>query len=165
MPTVGHPGRDRTLASARTLYYCPSMRVDIDRYLAQCISCSKHKCTTKGASTHAKISTIRMPLGHCFNRFSQLPVSCQGSQYRLMCVDHLSRFVVLAPVKNNTAASTAHALGTHLICPYITSKILLTDNEAKFRNCILAEICNQYNIIQTFRPRLHGASSISDLMQ
>ncbi len=47
VPTSGHPGRDRTLAAARRVYYWPTMRVDIDRYVAQYISCAKHKGTTK----------------------------------------------------------------------------------------------------------------------
>ncbi len=35
MPTTGYPYR--ILAVARRFYYWPTMRVDIDKYLAQCI--------------------------------------------------------------------------------------------------------------------------------
>ncbi len=71
MSIAGHPGQDRTLAAARRVYYWPTMCVDIDRYVAQCISCAKHKGTAKGpSSTHATISTIRMSVGRCFNRLT-----------------------------------------------------------------------------------------------
>ncbi len=48
MPTAGHPGRDKTLAAARRVYYWPKTRVDIDRYVGQYIPCANHKGTTKG---------------------------------------------------------------------------------------------------------------------
>ncbi len=48
MSIAGRPGHSRTLAAARRIYYWQTMRVDIDRYVAQCISCAKHKDTTKG---------------------------------------------------------------------------------------------------------------------
>ncbi len=40
----------------------------------------------------------------------QLPPSYQGSKYLLVCVDHFSRYVVLAPLKEKTAAAVALAL-------------------------------------------------------
>lgn len=35
MLTAGHLGRDRTRAAAHRVYYWPTMRVDIDRYVTQ----------------------------------------------------------------------------------------------------------------------------------
>ncbi len=58
----------------------------------------------------------------------QLPASHQGSKYLLVCVDHLSRYVVLAPVKDKSAKSVAHALITHLICPFSKPTVFLSDN-------------------------------------
>ncbi len=84
-----------------------------------------------------------------------LPRSRQGSQYLLVCVDNFSRFVVLAPVKNITAASIA--LVYQLFCPYTTPRILLSDYGAELRNSVLAEICNQYNITQSFTITSHPA--------
>ncbi len=88
-----------------------------------------------------------------------LPKSRHGSQYLLVCIDHFSRFVVIAPVKNKTAASVAHALVTHLFCRYSTPRVLLSDNGAEFCNAMLAEICSQYNIKQTFRVAYHPQSN------
>ncbi len=73
-------------------------------------------------------------------------------------MDNFSRFIVLAPIKNKTASSVAHALVLHLICPYTTPRILLSDNGAEFRNALLAEICNQF-ITQTFTVAYHPASN------
>ncbi len=51
----------------------------------------------------------------------QLPQSQYGSRYLLVCVDHLTRYVGVAPIKDKTATQVAHALVTHLFCPFFLS--------------------------------------------
>ncbi len=48
-PSAGHPGRDRTLASARNKYYWPTMRIDVKKHISQCLSCAQTKGTTSTA--------------------------------------------------------------------------------------------------------------------
>ncbi len=38
-PSAGHPGRDKTLFMARAKYYWPTLRLDIEKHIAQCLSC------------------------------------------------------------------------------------------------------------------------------
>ncbi len=87
----------------------------------------------------------------------QLPASYQGSKYLLVCVDHLSRYAVLAPQKDKTAKSVAHALITHLFCPYSAPRVLLSDNGAGFRNTLHEEISQQFGLKQCFTVTYHPA--------
>ncbi len=48
-PSSGHPGRDRTLAAARSKYYWPTMRIDIERHVSCCLSCAQTRGTTPTA--------------------------------------------------------------------------------------------------------------------
>ncbi len=80
----------------------------------------------------------------------QLPARHQVSRYILVCVDHLSRYVVLAPLQDKSDKFVAHGLITHLICPFSTLRVLLSDNGAEFRNQQLEEICKQFGIKQCF---------------
>ncbi len=89
----------------------------------------------------------------------QLPQSQYGSRYLLLCVDHLTRYVVLAPLKEKTATGVAHAIVTHLFCPFSTPRVILGDNGAEFRNAVVAEICSQFGITQTFTVAYHPASN------
>ncbi len=89
----------------------------------------------------------------------QLTRSTQGSVYILVCVDHFFRFVFLAPLRNKSAVTVAHAIVSHLTCPYTTPRVLLTDNGTEFKNQILADIGSQYNIKQTFITAHHPASN------
>ncbi len=88
-----------------------------------------------------------------------LPQSQYDSRYLLVCVDHLTRYVVLAPLKDKTATQVAHALVTHLFCPFSTPRVMLGDNGAEFRNAVMAKICSQFGITQTFTAAYHPASN------
>ncbi len=66
---------------------------------------------------------------------------------------------VLAPLPNKSATTVAHALASHLICPYTTPRVLLSDNGTEFKNQILQYICTQFNIQQTIITTHHPASN------
>ncbi len=63
--------------------------------------------------------------------------SCQGSKYVLVMVDHFSRYVVLAPLQDKSTKAVAHALVTHLFCPYTAPGVLLSDNGMEFHNSVM----------------------------
>ncbi len=137
---AGHPGRDRTLSMARAKYYWPTMRLDIEKHIVQCPSCAETKSTTQTAPI------LEYPLpARPFNVVDidllQLPRSIQGSLTVLVCVDHFSRFTVLAPLSNKSATTVAHAIVSHLICPYTTPRVFFSDNGIEFKNQVLRDIC------------------------
>ncbi len=53
----------------------------------------------------------------------------------------------------------AHALVTHLFCPFSTPRVTLSENGAEFRNAVVAEICSKFGISQTFTAAYHPASN------
>ena len=83
----------------------------------------------------------------------------QGSKYVLVIVYHFSRYVILAPLTNKTAEAVAHALIAYLFSPYSAPRVLFSDNGAEFRKAVLAEICKQFQIKQTFTVADHPASN------
>ncbi len=62
-------------------------------------------------------------------------------------------------MKDKSAKSVAHALITHLICPFSTPRVLLSDNGTEFRHQLLEEICKQFGIKQCFTVSYHPASN------
>ncbi len=52
----------------------------------------------------------------------------------------------------------AHALITHLICPFTAPRVLLNDNDTEFRNAVLEEICIQFKHVftATYHPASNG---------
>ncbi len=144
---------------ARAKYYWPTMRLHLEKHIAQYLFCAE----TKGTTTTAPILEYPLPAGP-FNVVGidllQLPRSIQGSIYVLDCVDHFSRFTVLAPLPNKSATTVAHAIVSHFICPYTTPRVLLSDNGTEFKNQVLKEICTRINIQQTFITSHHPASNV-----
>ncbi len=129
---AGHPGEERTLLAARRKYYWPIMRIDIDVHVARCVNCAQHKGTVPQPSPILEYLPPEQPWDVVAIDLLQLPASHQGSKYLLVCVDHLSRYVVLAALKDKTAGAVAHALITNLFCPYSTPRVLLSDNGTSF---------------------------------
>ncbi len=76
---------------ARAKYYWPTMCLDNEKHIAQCLSCAK----TKGTTTTTPILEYPLP-ARPFNvvgiNFLQLPRSIQSSIYVLVCVDHFQSF-------------------------------------------------------------------------
>ncbi len=120
-PSAGHPGRNKTLPMDRAEYY------DTGKHIVQCLSCAETKETT----VTAPIIEYPLPAGP-FDvigiHLLQLPRNHQGSSYVLVCVKHLSRFTVLAPLPNKSAMTVAQSLVSQLICPYTNPSVLLSDN-------------------------------------
>ncbi len=136
----------------------PALRLDIEKHIAQCLSCPETKGTTKTAPILEYPLPAR-PFDVIGIDLLQLPRSHQGASYVLVWVDHFSRFTVLAPLPNKSATTVAHALLSHFICPYTTPRALLSDNGTEFKNQILQDVCNPFSIKQTFITAHHPASN------
>ncbi len=82
-PQASHPARDRTLSMARDKYYWPTMCLDIEKHIAQCLSCAE----TKGTTQTGPILEYPLPAG-TFDvvgiNLLQVPCSIQGSIYVLV---------------------------------------------------------------------------------
>ncbi len=135
------------------------MRVDADAYVDRCVKCAQHKGTVPRPAPILEYPPSDRPWDVFFIALLQLPVSHQCSRYLLVCVDHLFRYVVVAPMKDESAKSIARALITHQICPFSTPRVLLSDNGTEFRNQLLEEICKQFSIKQCFTVSYHPASN------
>ncbi len=88
-----HPGKERTLLAARKKYYWPTMRIDIDAYVARCVKCAQHKGTVPKPAPILEYLPPERPCDVVAIDLLQLPANHQGSKYFLVCADHLSGYV------------------------------------------------------------------------
>ncbi len=143
---------------ARAKYYWPTMSLDIENHIAHRLSCAE----TKGTTQTAPVLENPLQPGP-FNVVGidllQLPRSIQGSIYALVCVEHLSCFTVLAPLPNKSTTTVAHAIFSHLICPYTTPRVFISDDGTEFKNQVFLDICTQFHIQQTFITSHHPTSN------
>ncbi len=134
------------------------MRLDVEKHVARCLSCAQTKGFTKTAPILEYPQPDR-PFDVVGIDLLQLPCSHQGSSYVLVCVDHFSRFVVFAPLRNKSATAVAHALVSNLICPYTSLHVLFSDNGTEIKNQILRYICQKFKVKQTFIIAHHTESN------
>ena len=158
-PDAGHPGKERTLATARVNYYWPTMRVDVETHVDQCAKSAQHKGTVPKPAPILEYPLPTRPWDVVGIDLLQLPPSRQGSKYLLVSLDHFSRYVVLALLKDKIAGAVAHAIVRKLFHVHSIPRVLLSDNGTEFHNGLLKEICSQYNIKQTFTMTYHPSSN------
>ena len=157
--SAGHPGRDRTLREIKKLYYWPRLKVDVEAYLSNCLVCARNKGSVKRPLPMLTYPMPTRPWDVVAIDLLQMPRSHQGSGYVLTCVDHFSRYAILVALRDKQAATVARALIDNLICPFSAPRVLLSDNGSEFRNELIAEICTQFNIKQTFIVAYHSAGN------
>ena len=156
---ASHPGVDRSIRNALSRYWWPSLRQDIRQYVGKCFSCARHKSHSSFPVPMGEYPVPERPWDTVAIDLLKLPRATSGVQYLFVCVDHFSRYTVLAPLQDKSAASVAHALVTHVINPFTTPKTIISDNGAEFRNGLLTELCTLFNIHQTFVVAYHPASN------
>ncbi len=145
-PQAGYPLKGRCLHQARLEYYWPTMRRDTPPYIDKC-----HTCAVSNGSVGkpVKILSYHTPLEPCDTLAIdplKLPTSSEGHQYLLVAIDHFSRYSILVPLQDKTAAPGETALIDNSFCMFNTPKTLLSDNGTEFNNAILSEICKQFDI-------------------
>ena len=79
------------------------MRLDTEAYVSNCVKCAQHKGTGPRPAPILEYPPPERPWDVVAIDLLQLPTSHQGSKYLLVCVDHFSRYVVLAPLQEKSA--------------------------------------------------------------
>ncbi|XP_069800966.1 uncharacterized protein [Dendropsophus ebraccatus] len=103
----GHFGVHKTEATIRQRFYWIGMRADIENWCAECPACNISKAG--GREARAPLHSI---VSHRPNQLVALdhvklsPTRC-GYTYALTMVDHYSKWVVVVPVRDLTARTTA----------------------------------------------------------
>ncbi len=115
---AGHPGKERTLTAARRNYYGPKMRVNIDSRVSKCVKCAQNKGTVPRPAPILEYHPPHRPWDVVWIDLLQLHAGNQGSKYLLVCADHLSSYVVLAPIKRQISELCCS-------CPHYSSVLSL----------------------------------------
>ena len=159
-PLAGHPGKDRSFRQAQRTYFWPTMRRDIMRHCLLCAPCAQHR-----PSLHHESPNLAYPIPHApWDSLSvdvlKLPLTENGFQYLLVCIDSFSRFTILTPLKDKSARSVARAFIDDVICRYASPKVLLSDNGTEFNNSLLQAVCDTFKIkkcnIVPYSPQANG---------
>jgi len=144
-PVVGHPGRAKTLELlARSYYYWPSMRKDVDRFVWNC-----HVCHRKKSTHHARYGVLRplsvpeRPWQHISVDFvTGLPRS-KGFDAICMVVDRLTKQRHLIPYISTITMEGLVDLFCDRIFHYHGLPVtIVSDREPQITSCFWKLLCS-----------------------
>ena len=142
-----HPGRDETVRQARTKYYWKSMLKDIDIYCKNCQDCASHRGQPKTPTPISLYPVPQTPFERVtIDLLTNLSTTPRGHKHILVCMDTLTRFVELIPVKTKTAEENAVAFHDNFVLRYSAPEVLISDNGLEFVNQLMKKLCSFYHV-------------------
>lgn len=155
--SIGHGGRDRMVFELKQKY-CNITKEAIMTYLKLCVHCEKK-------SSNAKRGVVSKPILHkAFNSRGQMDLIDMQSQsfydfrYIMNYQDHLTKFVILRPLKTKNAKEIAFNL-VDIFTIFGAPAILHSDNGREFVNKIIIAINEMWGDIKI----VHGKPRNSQL--
>lgn len=159
-PHAAHPGKEMCLAQARLKYFWLFMKKDIDAHIDQSHVCTLHKGNLHKPVPIPTYPVPAQPWDNVAIDLLKLPCTDNVNQYLFVAIDNFSRFSVLVPIHDKFANSVAKALLRHVICPFTTPNVLLSDNDTEFVKAVLSSLCNHFNMktctVLPYRPSANG---------
>ena len=143
----GHSGVLHTWTKIQQRYYFPHMYHYTKEYVRTCAVCQKYKLDTSGKKGFLK------PInpGGLFEKWGcdivgPIPRSADGNSYLLVATEYKSRWVVAKAVRQATAYDLVEFMIDHIICPFGTPKLLITDRGTQYMSAKFVELCKVMGI-------------------
>lgn len=163
-PNVSHGGEDKTLYRIRKHFFWPGMVKQVRDFISRCDICK---------TTKAKNITTRPPMGQSFNTerpFQQIyldllgpyPRSTNGNVVILVCLDHLTKYVFLEPLRQATSANIIKFLSHRLFSCFGVPETAYTDNGTQFVSNIFNDFLKSKGITHLTTPKYCPQSNASE---
>jgi len=123
-----HQGRTRTFFRLQPRFWWHGIFQTVASVVADCQACDM----SRARATAADNILQPLPIMGLFYRFNvdlagPLPLSPRGNCYVMICVEHLTGFVVLAAIPRKTAQDTAAIFSTRLLSVFGSPAQVVTD--------------------------------------
>jgi len=159
---AAHLGYNKTLTKIRQRYYWANMNKDIDNWVRSCESCAQRKTSRhKELAPLVPLRVVDTPFARVSVDFlGPLPVTSDGNQHILCFTDHYSRWPIIVPAKDTSAATVAKAFFERVICDHGAPNFLLSDRGAAFMSELVKETCKLFGVTKlnssSYRPQTDG---------
>ena len=160
-PYAGHLGTRKTIARIRRRYLWPKMTKDIKEYIRKCEICAKRKACR---SSKAPLRPIPPP-EHVWQTMAMdivgpLTQTGEGNVYILVMGEYLTRFIITAPMQNQTADTVAKTFIKSIVLQHGVPERVLTDQGTNFLSQIMDNLYKQLGIERlrttAYRPNCDG---------
>lgn len=163
-PISAHPGVAKTLEKLQRLFYWPKMAADVKNFVSTCDSCKASK--PLNFSTQLKMGDfIEVQRSWQFlylDFYGPYPRSKNGNTHLLIVLDKYSRFPLLKPMREATAAHLVDFLEHQVFDVFSVPEIIFTDNGRQFESKLLESLLTKYGIKHVFTPKYSPQSNASE---
>ena len=161
IPSAGHPGRNLTLELVQRYFWWPTIRKDVNQYVASCTSCQMNKTSSQRPAGMLKPldipdypwQSISMDL------ITKLPLTPRGHNTIVVFVDRLTKMVHFAPTNESIGAQGyAELFMNEIFRRHGLPETIVSDRDTRFTSAFFKEICSQLGIKQNMSTAFHPQS-------
>ena len=127
----GHFGQFKSIKQAEELFYWPTIKSDVVKYLRECLSCQKFKHNKGMSQQYRELPVVSHPLERIAIDLTDMTNGQEGHRYILTVIDHFSRYVKFYPLKSKHAQGIVAKLSQY-ISDFGRPLSILCDNALEF---------------------------------
>lgn len=133
----GHLGRKKTQEKVVKNFFWFEMREDISAHVSGCKICERNRRPYRAAKAKMGNMTIGSPLERLSTDIlGPLPETPRGNKYILTATDHFTNWVVIYPISDLSAATTARVLLNGIIGHFGCPLTILSDQGRNYESQI-----------------------------
>ena len=164
-PEAGHFGRDKTYNKIKDRFYWFHVRKDVFRWCHQCRECSKRRTPTPRKRAPMTPIKVNNPDDLVCMDILTLPQSESKYQLVLVMIDHFTKWIEVAPLKNQTAKTVAQAFVDYWISRNGVPRRIHTDQGTNFESALMQELYKNFGALKSRTTAYHPQSDgISERM-
>ena len=160
-PLSGHMGQKRTWERARSSFWWPEMKRDVEAHINKCEACGINKRTkTPG---RAPLQSTQIP--DYMNGIIQIdfvgPFPSSGKhqfRYILHIQDILTRYILMVPTLDATSETASRILVDRWVCLFGLPRNLSSDRGTHFTSELFQAVCREAGIQQQLGSPYHPRS-------
>ena len=160
----GHLGRRKTIDALENMFYWPSLRSDLCKYVKVCETCQKHKASRGLQQKFQELPAVIKPLERISIDLTDMYSGENNYRYVLTVVDHYSRYVKYYPLRSKSTDEVSKNFLKYLNDFGVPTTVIL-DNGAEFTSTQFRDLCqihkSKLGFITPYHPQ---GNSISERM-
>ena len=153
----GHLAFKATFDRVRDRYWWPTMQGDIQYHCTSCEACQHRKTPHRRPPLPKGHVPVERPFQRVAIDLVEYETISQDCKYVPSVIDHLTRFVIIAPIRNKAATTIARVLVDRIFSVFGVSDMLHPDQGTEFENQLVRELQTVFGYKKTrttpYRPR------------
>ena len=155
-----HVGMNKLTRIVNEHFWHPAINKVIRDVCVTCTHCQIYKVSPQHVTPPTLKIVPKYPYDLIAVDLLQFPRSNRGNVALLMVIDHKSKFLMAAPIKNKTSSTVANALAEHILpCMLRVPNRILSDNGPEFRGNDFNELLQSHNIAHVYSTSYRAASN------